>query len=47
MDLTTAVRMFLKQMVMQNGLPFRPEIDPFFSPRNQETLKRKFNGFLE
>jgi len=39
MDLTTAVRMFLKQMVMQNGLPFRPEIDPFFSPRNQEALK--------
>jgi len=39
MDLTTAVRMFLKQMVMQNGLPFRPEIDPFFSPRKQEALK--------
>jgi len=24
MDLTTAVRVFLRQLVMENGMPFRP-----------------------
>jgi len=40
MDLTTAVRVFLKQMVHSNGLPFKPEVDPFFSARNIEALKK-------
>lgn len=39
MDLTTAVRIFLKQMVTDRGLPFKPELDQFYSPKNQEALR--------
>lgn len=38
MDLTTAVRVFLKQMVHNHGLPFKPELDPFYMIRNQTAL---------
>jgi len=44
MDLTTAVRIFLKQMVNDQGLPFRPERDPFHSPRNQNALKQSLKS---
>lgn len=40
LDLATAVRMFLKQMVRENGLPFRPTNDPFYSAENHESLRR-------
>jgi len=40
MDLTTAVRVFLKQMVNSNGLPFKPEVDPFYSASNMQALKQ-------
>jgi len=40
MDLTTAVRVFLKQMVAEKALPFRPVIDPFYSESNLEALKK-------
>lgn len=38
-DLPSAVRMFLVQMVRQNGLPFQASADPFYSPANQKYLK--------
>jgi len=44
MDLTTAVRIFLKQLVNNKGLPFRPELDPFYSPGNQHALKASRNS---
>jgi len=44
MDLTTAVRIFLKQLVASKGLPFRPELDPFYSPSNQHALKTSRNS---
>jgi len=37
-DLTTAVRMFLQQMINERGIPFKPRIDPFYSDINQERL---------
>ena len=37
-DLACAVRMFLTQMVRENGLPFRPSGDPFYSAQNQAHL---------
>jgi len=40
MDLTTAVRVFLKQMVCEKALPFRPVLDPFYSASNMEALKQ-------
>ena len=29
MDVSTAVRIFLKQVVIERGLPFRPTLDPY------------------
>jgi DNA-damage-inducible protein J len=38
LDLTAAVRLFLTQMVRENGLPFQPKSDPFYSAKNQAHL---------
>ncbi|MDR1920242.1 MAG: type II toxin-antitoxin system RelB/DinJ family antitoxin [Candidatus Adiutrix sp.] len=40
LDLASAVRLFLTQMVRENGLPFRPYADPFYNPKNQAHLAR-------
>ena len=40
LDLPAAVRLFLTQMVRENGLPFRPVADPFYSAANQAHLAR-------
>lgn len=39
-DLSSAIRLFLTQMVKENGLPFRPTNDPFYSPQNIAALNR-------
>lgn len=39
MDVNTAVRIFLTQMVRENGLPFRPVADPFYSAKNMAHLE--------
>ena len=39
-DLASTVRMFLVQMVRENGLPFQPSGDPFYSAQNQKHLGR-------
>lgn len=38
LDLSSAIRMFLTQMVRENGLPFQPKADPFYCARNQAHL---------
>lgn len=38
-DLSAAIRIFLTQMVKENGLPFRPSNDPFLFRENQEALR--------
>ena len=38
LDLPSAVRLFLTQMVRENGLPFRPQAEPFYSAKNQSHL---------
>ena len=40
LDLASTVRLFLTQMVRENGLPFRPTADPFYSTRNQAGLEK-------
>ncbi len=40
MDLPSAVRVFLTHMVRENGLPFRPVGDPFYSVQNQTHLEK-------
>lgn len=39
LDLSSAIRMFLAQLVKENGLPFRPTNDPFYSTNNQDALR--------
>ncbi len=39
LDLASCVRLFLTQMVRENGLPFTPKADPFYSERNQLILQ--------
>jgi len=38
LDLASAVRVFLTQMVRENGFPFQPKADPFYCPKNQAAL---------
>jgi len=40
LDLASTVRMFLTQMVRENGLPFKPNGDPFYSAQNQDHLRQ-------
>ncbi len=40
LDLSSAVRMFLTQMVKENRLPFQPVVDPFYSEENIKRLKK-------
>lgn len=46
MDLTTAIRVFLNQLVAENGLPFQPKADPFYSPSNMQHLERLHDDYL-
>ena len=39
LDMPTAVRLFLRQSVTANGLPFAVERDPFYSARNQQAIR--------
>lgn len=39
LDLSGAIRIFLAQVVKENGFPFRPTNDPFYSVKNQEALR--------
>ena len=38
LDMTTAVNMFLRQSIRQQGIPFILQLDPFYSESNQERL---------
>ena len=40
LDMPTAIRLFLKQSVIKNGIPFPVERDPFHSVSNQAHLAR-------
>lgn len=40
MDLGEAVRIFLNQMIRENGLPFRLTADKFYSRKNMAYLKK-------
>ena len=40
LDMPTAIRLFLKQSVINNGIPFALERDPFHSGNNLKHLSR-------
>ena len=48
LDITTAVRLFLRQVVIRQAIPF--EIiadDPFYSAANQSVLKKSLHHIFE
>jgi DNA-damage-inducible protein J len=41
LDITTAVRLFLRQVVIRQAIPFEIVAgDPFYAPANQKVLKK-------
>lgn len=40
LDLSSAIRLFLAQMVKENRIPFHPSADPFYSAANKESLRQ-------
>ena len=40
MDMATAVRLLLNQIVVDNGYPFKPTSDPFYSSSNIRHLEK-------
>lgn len=46
MDLTTAIRVFLNQMIVDNGMPFQPKADPFYSVANMRHLRQLHDDYL-
>jgi len=47
LDMPTAIRLFLKQSVINNGIPFALERDPFYSSSNQNHLARVVKDLRE
>jgi DNA-damage-inducible protein J len=39
MNMTTALTMFIKAAVRQNGIPFELTVDPFYSEKNMKVLR--------
>ena len=40
LDISTAINMFIKQVIMNRGFPFLPSADPFYSESNMAHLTR-------
>ena len=47
MSMTTAFNVFLKQSVLEKGIPFKITADPFWSDKNQEHLRKSINELEE
>ena len=45
LNMTTAVNMFIKAALRDNGIPFALKIDPLYSASNMEELARRANDF--
>lgn len=47
MSMSTAYTIFTKKCVTEQGLPFKVNVDPFYSKANQEFLKRSLKELEE
>lgn len=45
MDVNTAIRIFLTQMVRENALPFRPAAELFYNAKNMAALVESIEQF--
>ena len=39
LNMSTAITIFAKKMVRENGIPFEVSFDPFYSEKNQKVLR--------
>jgi len=45
LNMTTAINMFIKKVIRENGIPFDLKADPFYSERNITELTRRAQEF--
>jgi len=45
LNMTTAVNMFIKAALRNNGIPFPLKADPFYSVSNMDELEQRANDF--
>jgi len=45
LNMTTAINMFIKKVIRENGIPFELKADPFYSGRNMSELARRAQEF--
>ena len=44
LNMSTAVNMFIKAALRDNGIPFELKVDPFYSEQNMARLKRSIEA---
>ena len=44
LNMTTAVNMFIKAALRDNGIPFELKADPFYSEQNMERLQKSIQA---
>ena len=45
LNMTTAINMFIKKVIRENGIPFDLKADPFYSASNITELTRRAKSF--
>lgn len=45
LNMTTAFKIFLKEVIRSNSIPFKIKADPFYSESNQRVLKQSIKQF--
>ena len=45
LNMTTAINMFIKKVIRENGIPFDLKADPFYSSSNMTELVRRAKDF--
>ncbi len=45
LNMSSAITIFLKQVVNKREIPFKIEADPFYSPKNQELLVKRIADY--
>ena len=47
LNISTAINVFIKTVVRENKIPFKIEVDPFYSEENMKHLKKSINDLEE
>ena len=47
LNMTTAINMFIKTAIRENGIPFELKVDPFYSEKNMAVLNKSIKDANE